>query len=374
MAFTPTNLAITPLLDTTFISDMKLIINANTTLLQTQVEDVINELEIDLVNKYIGVDTPLNKVFTQDIVVGNSILFKAGSALSASTIASLTQSSGVSTFAIDNLTLSKSFNATAVGSKISAPTIVVGTDSSNISVTSPETTPGTADKGLYVGDATTPIKTRLYGEVEMPKQSIIQSYSSSGGVLAPRVISLIANGTDYAYAKLVLSRTDPQFIYVNLVFPSGYTNYGNSIWLLLHEPSSDLNRPAPGQTFTIIINKILDSNGTELTYADLPAVSNLNSAAGINIICGDDSNIGTYKRALINSATWTTVPTSDVNAVAAIDTDILAYYFRFGNTNMQGSTNYYPRESTFSFTKTEHSTDYSTYTITGSNNTVIINP
>jgi len=370
MAFSPLTLAVTPLLETTFISDMKLIINSNTTLLQTKIEDIVNTFEFDLVNKYIGVDNPINKLLSQDVVVTNSIIFKAGVLPVAATIASLTQSSGVSTFSVDNLTFTKTLKSTAVGSKISTPTIVIGTDGSNLPVTNPETG-GNADKGLYVGDATTPIKTRLYGEVEIPKQAITQSYSSSGGVFTPKTITLVANGTSYVYAKLALSKLDPQFIYVDLVFPVGYSNYGNPIWLLLHELSA--SRPAAGQTFTIIINKIYKSDLTEVDYTLLPAISNIAGAAGINIMCGANSDLTTYKRAHINSATWTTPPTSDVNAIAAISTDLLAYYFRFGNTNNQVSTTVKPRGSSFSFTKSEQSTDYSNYTITASQNTVVIN-
>ena len=370
MAFTATSLAIAPLLDTTFISDMKLIINANTTLLQNQIEDVINELEIDLVNKYIGVDNPVNKIFSKDEVISNSLIFKAGASSGASTIASLTQALGVSTFLADNVTFTKTLSSTAAGSKIASPTVVIGTDSSNISVVGPSTG-GVADKGLYVGDATTPIKTRLYGEVEMPKQAVIQSYSNSAGTFTPRAITLVANGTSYVYAKLVLAKTDPQFIYVDLIFPVGYSNYGNPIWLLLHE--SVASRPSAGQTFTVIVNKIYQSDLNEVTYSSLPAISNQAGDPGINIICGADSDTNTYKRVLINSATWTTPPASDVAAVAAIGTDALAYYVRLGNYYNQSSTVFKSRGTSISFTKTENATDYSNYTITNTHNTVIIN-
>ena len=113
MAFTPTSLSTTPLLETTFISDMRLIVNANVTLLRTQIEDVINELEIDLVNKYIGVDTPIEKIYSQNAVISNQILFKAGTSGSAATIASLTQSAGVSTFLADNISFTKTIQSTA---------------------------------------------------------------------------------------------------------------------------------------------------------------------------------------------------------------------------------------------------------------------
>ena len=370
MAFTPTNLAITELLETTFISDMRLIDNANFALLQSSIEDIINNLEIDLTNKYIGVDTPLNSVFTQDIVVANSIIFKAGEDLAASTIASLEQSSDISTFTVDNIVLNKAFSATEVGSMLAAPTIVVGTDGSNLTISYPETG-GNADKGLYVGDSTTAIKTRLYGEVEIPKQAITQSYSSVGGVFSPRQVELTAAGDlSYTYAKLNLAKTDPQFLYVDLIFPNGYTNYGNPIWLLLHELTSD--RPAAGQTFTIVLNKIYLYNMTEVDYSLLPAISNTAVDDGINVICGANSALSTYKRVHINSSVWTSIPITDVAAIAAAGTDD-AYYLRLGNEYSVVSAAIAPRDVSFSLTKTEEATDYSNYTITNSHNTVLIN-
>lgn len=370
MAFTQTNLSITPILESTFMSDLRLIENSNFTLLKESIESVINNLQIDLVNKYIGVDVPVAKVFSQDLVVSNSIVFKAGSTLSAATIASLVQSAGVSTFTVDNLVLTRAFTSTAAGSRIASPTIVIGTDSSNLPITYLSTL-GVADKGLYVGDPTTAIKTRLYGEVEIPKQAITQSFSNVGGTFSPKQINLIAAGdSSYSYAKLTLSKSDPQFIYVDLIFPSGYVNYGNSIWLLLHESTTD--RPAIGQTFTVILNKIKLYNLTEVDYSLLPAISNSGAQPGINIICGANSSLANYKRAHINSSVWGTVPTTDVAAITAAGTGS-AYYARFGNVNNVATAVIAPRDSSFSFTKSEQATDYSNYTITNSQNTVLIN-
>ena len=369
MAFTNLTLKTTDLLDTTFIGDMKLIVNANTKLLKTQIEDLFNTLQIDLVNKYIGVDTPINKLYAADEVITNSIIFKAGATVGASTIASLTQSGGISSFTADNMTFTKVAKSVTTGATFMSPTVVIGMDGSNVPIVNP-TTGGVADQGLYVGDATTPIKSRFYGPVEIPKSAVTQSYSSSGGNLSPRKVDLIANGTSYAYAKLNLTNSDPQFIYVDLTFQVGYTNYGNPIWLLLHESAA--NRPNPGQTFTIILNKVYKSDFTEIDYTLLPAISSVPANAGINIICGDDSD-GNYKRAMIESATWTTVPVTDTDAIAAVGTDPLAYYFRLGNPSMVSSTTIRPRAYSVSFTKTEQSTNFSNYTITSSQNIMVIN-
>ena len=79
MAFTETTLATSSLLETTFISDMRLIVNANNTIVKSKVEDIINDLQIDLVNKYIGVDIPIQQLYTNDAVISNQLLFKSGS-------------------------------------------------------------------------------------------------------------------------------------------------------------------------------------------------------------------------------------------------------------------------------------------------------
>lgn len=371
MAFSETTLAVTPILETTFISDMRTIINANNTLFENMIEGLINDLQIDLVNKYIGVDSPINKLYTQDLVISNSVIFKAGVDPGAATIASLSQAAGVASFLVDNITMTKTFQASAAGSKLLSPTVVIGTTGDNLPISFP-TTNSVADKGLYVGDSANPTKSRLVGEVEIPKQSITQSFSNVNGTFTPRRIDLIAAGdSSYTYAKLNLAKTDPQFIYVDLIFPAGYTNYGNPIWLLLHEGVT-AGRPAVGQTFTIILNKIYLNDGTEVDYSLLPAISNSGLTAGINIICGANSDLTNYKRAHINSSVWGTIPTTDVAAIAAAGTGN-AYYVRFGNQNMVASALLKPRDASFSFTKTEQLTDYSNYTITNSQNTVIIN-
>ena len=47
MAFTNLTLSTTPLLETTFISDMRLIVNANVAVVKGKVEDLINTFEFD---------------------------------------------------------------------------------------------------------------------------------------------------------------------------------------------------------------------------------------------------------------------------------------------------------------------------------------
>jgi hypothetical protein len=382
MAFTPTNLSTTPLLETTFISDMRLIVNSNVTLLRTQIEDVINELQIDLVNKYIGVDSPIGKVYTQDAVVSNQILLKNGTSGGAATIASLTQSAGVSTFLADNISFTKTIQSTTAGSKVAVPTVVIGTTTGGAAIGYPTSGgAGIADKGLYVGDpdSSTAIPSRFYGEANFAKQAIQQSSVFS------RTVQLVDNGGLYSYANLKLAKTDPQFIYLDLILPSGYTQTSSKpIWLLLHEDYTTLdNRPATGQTFTFIINRIFQSNGTtEVAVTSWPTPQNPSGAAtlGINIISGyvQDAAVGAgkLKTGYLNSALWNTLPGSGTAAVAATTSgSTLDYkaYIKLFNTNVQSGTVPSKRGSSVSLTKTQEETNSSYFTITNSHNITVIN-
>ena len=101
MAFTTLSLNIQSLQETTFISDMRLIINANNTVLQNQIQNIVNTLEIDLVNKYIGVDNYLGQVKTNNVILGNGIQFMDSTTM----IAQLSKSAGKSTFSLDYIVI-----------------------------------------------------------------------------------------------------------------------------------------------------------------------------------------------------------------------------------------------------------------------------
>ena len=70
MAFVALSLSTQEILETTYVSDMRIISNSNTGLLKSKVEDLINNLKIDLSDKKIGVDpdttlTPLTELKTK---------------------------------------------------------------------------------------------------------------------------------------------------------------------------------------------------------------------------------------------------------------------------------------------------------------------
>ena len=397
-AFTETTLATSSLLETTFISDMRLIVNANNTIVKSKVEDIINDLQIDLVNRYIGVDIPIQQLYTNDAVIANQLLLKSGTSANSLAIASLTQSSGTSAFLADNITFTRTLQSVAAGSKVLTPSVVIGTTVGNAAVSFPTSGgSGIVDRGLYVGDATTPISESFYGEVNVKKQAIAQSYNydfDTVGTVRTLSLTSVDGGTSGVtsalYANLILSKTDPQFIYVNLQTPAGFTlSATNPIYLLLHEdfttaPTTPVgtsgitaSRPNVGQTFTIILNNLVNNSTSGISTSTWPAPQLASgTAAAINIISGyiqtATATAGALKSGYINDATWPgSVPGTAAAAITALSST--QQYVRLYNRNIQASALPKLRATSVSFTKTQHSTHFSYYTVTNSHNIAIIN-
>ena len=398
MAFTETTLTTSSLLETTFISDMRLIVNANNTIVKSKVEDIINDLQIDLVNRYIGVDIPIQQLYTNDAVIANQLLLKSGTSANSLAIASLTQSSGTSAFLADNITFTRTLQSVAAGSKVLTPSVVIGTTVANAAVSFPTSgASGIVDRGLYVGDATTPISASFYGEVNVKKQAIAQSYNydfDTVGTVRTLSLTSVDGGTSGVtsalYANLILSKTDPQFIYVNLQTPAGFTlSATNPIYLLLHEdfttaPTTPVgtsgitaSRPNVGQTFTIILNNLVNNSTSGISTSTWPAPQLASgTAAAINIISGyiqtATATAGALKSGYINDATWPgSVPGTAAAAITALSST--QQYVRLYNRNIQASALPKLRATSVSFTKTQHSTHFSYYTVTNSHNIAIIN-
>lgn len=368
--FTTTALAITPLLETTFISDMRIIVNANTTVLKSKIEDIINTLQIDLVNKYIGSNLPIGKLYTQDLIVSNQMIFKAGTSGSALQTASLTQSSGVSTFTTNNLLFTRNLTATANTSKAALRTVVVG-GTSGTALAYP-TVGGIGAPGLYVGSTSSRVNAEFYGDVNFAKSAITQSIDAS-----PRVIAGSTRvGSIYSYQNLKVSRTDPQFMMITLKVADGQSS-SQPIWLQLHEDFTTIDsRPKIGQSFTFIINDIINSANVSIGEANWPAVvATTSTDAGINIMPGyikdGTFGAGSYKIAYINDSLWNSVPVTGTSAVSAVNS-FIRLYNPAEQTGPAGSAPN-PLGSSITLTKVSEDTDFSRYVITGGNNFVYVN-
>ena len=383
MAFTNTTLSITPLLETTFISDMRIIVNSNVTVLKSKLEDVINTLQIDLVNKYIGTDIPLSLLRTEGLTVTNQLAFKSGNSAGAATIASLTQSGNVSTFFANNVNFDNSLIADANSSKAALKTVVVGGTSGGSALTFPVTN-GSPDPGLYVGDTVTPVRATFYGNVGFAKTAITQSVSSYSAV---REINA-ALQTGYSTALLAVSRQDPQYIIINVkLSDTGVQAASRPIWIQLHEDfTTSTSRPEVGQSFTIIFNKLLESSGAEVTRDKWPVIFKQDSASyaeGLNITPGwaNDTVAGTgkYKPCYLNNFSWTSsIPTSASTAQTRLITPTNVTdrtWIRLYADTLQFDTDEpNPLGACITVTKIEENAlGYSRYIITGGSNYRIMN-
>jgi hypothetical protein len=380
--FTTTALSITPLLETTFISDMRIIVNANSTVLKSKIEDIINTLQIDLVNKYIGSNLPIGRISAQRVMISSDMQFMNGTSSSAASIASLTQASGVSTFTTNNLLFTRSLTATANTSKAALRTVVVGGTSGSALLY--PTSGGVGAPGLYVGDATRSVNSEFYGDVKFGRSSVTHSADTNVGTSSRVIGGAVRFGTGYSVLKLVVSKTDPQFMVVDIQLNDNDQTNSKPIWLQLHEDyTTNTSRPNVGQSFTIMINNILNSAGTPISTSDWPSVvATTSTDPGINIMSGyiADATSGSekYKIAYINDSEWSpSIPADGTSAAAAASSGMSpSGHIRLYNPAQQAGiagTNPNKLGATVTLTKISQEPNFSRYVITGGNNFVYVN-
>lgn len=252
MAFTNVTLNTQPLLESTFISDMRLILNANVSVIKGKVEDLINTFEIDLTNKYIGVDNYFNQVKTNNVILGNSISFMD----STNTIGSLTKSAGKSILSIDKLIIQAggTIDMSGTGNAMAIKRLGVGIPLASV----------TAD-GFYVGSSTVSVKSEFYGEVAFPKQAITQSTEGATNTVITTT-ALNTGGIDYYYGTLKLTKSSKQFIYLTVRSADTSPSSSKPVIIFLYEDPAD--RPDPGQTFTIIIREYQTSASIDVAVTN----------------------------------------------------------------------------------------------------------
>lgn len=252
MAFTNVTLNTQPLLESTFISDMRLILNANVSVIKGKVEDLINTFEIDLTNKYIGVDNYFNQVKTNNVILGNSISFMD----STNTIGSLTKSAGKSILSIDKLIIQAggTIDMSGTGNAMAIKRLGVGIPLASV----------TAD-GFYVGSSTVSVKSEFYGEAAFPKQAITQSTEGATNTVITTT-ALDIGGIEHYYGTLKLTKSSKQFIYLTVRSANTSPSSSKPVIIFLYEDPAD--RPDPGQTFTIIIREYQTSASIDVAVTN----------------------------------------------------------------------------------------------------------
>jgi len=279
MAFTNVTLNTQPLLESTFISDMRLILNANVSVIKGKVEDLINTFEIDLTNKYIGVDNYFNQVKTNNVILGNSITFMD----STNTIGSLTKSSGKSILSIDKLVIQAggTIDMSGTANTMAIKRLGVGIPLANV----------TAD-GFYVGSSTVSVPSQFYGEAAFPKQAITQSTEGSTNTVITTT-ALNTGGVDYYYGVLKLTKSSKQFIYLTVKSADTSPSSSKPVIIFVYEDPAD--RPDPGQTFTIVVRDYQTSASVDVAVASWGPIRIVpgftNSATGTPVLL-DGSSLG----------------------------------------------------------------------------------
>jgi hypothetical protein len=282
---------------------MRLILNANVSVIKGKVEDLINTFEIDLTNKYIGVDNYFNQVKTNNVILGNSISFMD----STNTIGSLTKSAGKSILSIDKLIIQAggTIDMSGTANTMAIKRLGVGIPLASV----------TAD-GFYVGSSTVSVPSQFNGEAAFPKQAITQSTEGSTNTVITTT-ALNTGGTDYYYGVLKLTKSSKQFIY--LTVRSADTSPSSSKPVIIFTYEDPANRPDPGQTFTVVIRDYQTSAGIDVAVASWGPIRIVpgftNSATGTPVLL-DGSTLG--------------VAATPTAAIAA-----LSHYIQLFNGNVQ---------------------------------------
>jgi hypothetical protein len=229
MAFTPISLPTQDILLTNYITDIGTITNANISLLQGTLEDLINNLQIDTTANSIGTTIPISSIKANSMFIQNTGLYFQTGSPTPTVIGSLTK----------NVSNESILNVHHVTSTIDMTTPTLTTNALTVNTTS-------ILKGSYV-DMQTRAVFRT-GIAELP-QAVTVTLSKSG---------TIATGT------LTLTRNTPKNILVTLkadtsVYTGGAFVGGLSkIQLKIDFTTSAASLPT-GQTFTIYLVNFTDS-------------------------------------------------------------------------------------------------------------------
>lgn len=357
MAFTNLNLNIQQLLDSTFVADMKLIINANDAVTASAIQNIVNTFQFDLVNNNIGVDSYLNQVMTNNVVLGNSITFMD----STNVIASLSKvtSGGVikSNLSIDQIIIKPggSIDSSGTGNQIVSTQLGVGLTTAQLT-----TAVNGQPNGLWVGSSAVSVPASFYGTVSL-NQAITSSTENSTLNTVINATAVTVGAIQYFYCELPITATSKQFMYVTIKLPVGSTGGTNTpIYIFAYESST--SNPNPGQTFTITIQGIYLSDG--VTALDTSNWGLISLAPGYDL-----GTSGRYPIVLNGGVAPSRNTVTD--AINDLNNEHINYIqFYNSGTNIQFG-------SSVSLTKynntTISSTKWASYVVTSSNNIAIIN-
>lgn len=279
MAFTQLNLQTQSLLESTFIGDMRIIINANTTLLKNSVQDMINALEIDPVTKTIGVDNALSSIWTNNIRLSNQLLFTDGN----TTIGSLTKAAGKSVLEVDQVNIKAGGSILALGAASKLAVTRLGVGVSNLAAL--------ATDGLVIGSSSS-----ITVDGAMKANNSIQHSFETVSL----TMTAVAGSPNTYECDVTLNATSKQNIQLALAIPatssalnssvSNNAAIGSGTTIIVNVYTNATTPPLKGQEFNFMVSSILGSDNAAPN-------SNWAGAATIRISGGHDA---TKNRAQFN--------------------------------------------------------------------------
>lgn len=244
MAFVALSLSTQEILETTYVSDMRIMTNSNVGLIKSKLEDLINNLKIDLSDKKIGVDpdsalTPLTELKTKVLTIQNGQLFFKNATGTADLIKFETET-------VNNATVGKITTGTlAVNSSIQSAGLAIS---------------GTS---TFTGAVTANGQANLAGSV-----NITGSFSNSREDVTKTLIAV--PGANRAKAEVTLTATSKSLIILTLDASSFYSGsafqstIADGIDIVL---INDANSPIrPGQEFKIMVRAITHTVGGTTTH------------------------------------------------------------------------------------------------------------
>jgi len=263
MPFTQLNLQTQSLLESTFISDMRIIINANTTILKNSVQDVFNSLEIDSVNKIIGVDNPLSSIYTSNLRLGNQMLFTDGT----TTIGSLTKSAGKSILTLDRIVINAGGSINALGTATAIAATRIGVGVANLAAITTD--------GLTIASSSA-----LNVEGSM---TLSNSAAESSETVTLTLAAVSGQPTMYQ-CDVTLNKTSKKNIELVLNYPitAAAANALSSPIIVVNVYTHATTGPVKGQNFNFMIKSVKGSDGVEVS-------STWQTNATVRIVGGHDA-------------------------------------------------------------------------------------
>jgi len=288
MPFTPISLPIQQMLLTNFVTDIATITNANTLLLQAQLEDLINDLEIDISNKTIGTDTPINYLKSDTVILQDTgLIYQTGSP-TPTIIATLAKNiSNESVLTVDHLVN----NITAGFDVVTLNDLTVN------------------NSAIFTGTADFNAPITITSSVIESEESIQEDLLWTGTLATPAEATITLSNTSRQNIFLTLKAStapDPTPVYDGVGAIDSNINEFNVII-----DFDATNPPAQNTKFTIYLIDIIDS--VALSTIISPAVQS--AAIPVKFIAG--TNLNTTNAIILHDNT---------NSVGVADTTFINQY------------------------------------------------